>query len=255
MDTRRGASRIDKGMLDAVRDCFWYQHVKEDTWFRNDQSSLLDLVFTKEERDVRNIEHLPPLGMSDHEMVMGDFVTEWRSKVVQKERRMYHRGNYDRINEEMMLVDWENVFEGKSVHECWDIFKAKLDELVRNFVPMSIPKDYNEPWMNRSLMRLWKKKYHAWKRYTNSKSYAKHQAARKEADIYKKKARQAKRLYEKRLAKGVRHNKKAFFRYVNSKLTVRPEITEIQNENGELIDSKEGICEILGRHFSSEHSI
>ena len=46
LDTRQGATRIDKGMLEAVRDCFWYQHVREDTWFKNGQSSLLDLVFT-----------------------------------------------------------------------------------------------------------------------------------------------------------------------------------------------------------------
>ena len=254
LDTKRGAKRIDREMLDTVTDCFWYQHVKEDTWFRNEQSSLLDLVFTKEENDVRNIVHLPPLGKSDHEMVTGDFVTEWRSKIVQKPRRMYHKGNFNKINEELALVDWVNLFEDKSVQVCWDIFKTKLEELVEKYVPISTPKDYNEPWMNRPLMRFWRKKYHAWKRYTESKSYAKHQEARKEADAYKKNARQAKRLYEKRLAKGVRHNKKAFFRYVNSKLTVRPEITEMQNENGELVDNVEGICGILGKYFSSVHS-
>ena len=255
MDTKQGASWIDKGMLDVVRDCFWYQHVRRDTRYMNNQSSLLDLVFTKEERDVRNIEHLPPLGGSDHEMIMGDFVTEWKSKVVQKPRRMYHRGKFDKIIEELNLVDWETVFEGKSVQECWDILKAKLDELVEEYVPMSIPKNYNEPWMNKALMRYWKWKYHAWKRYTESKSYAKYQAYRRDADFYKKKARQAKRLYEKNLAKGVRHNKKAFFRYVNSKLTVRPEITEMQNENGDLVDFEEGICGILGKYFSSVHSM
>ena len=255
MDTKQGASWIDRGMLDVVRDCFWYQHVRRDTRYMNNQSSLLDLVFTKEERDVRNIEHLPPLGGSDHEMIMGDFVTEWKSKVVQKPRRMYHRGKFDKIIEELNLVDWETVFEGKSVQECWDILKAKLDELVEEYVPMSIPKNYNEPWMNKALMRYWKWKYHAWKRYTESKSYAKYQTYKRDADFYKKKARQAKRLYEKNLAKGVRHNKKAFFRYVNSKLTVRPEITEMQNENGDLVDFEEGICGILGKYFSSVHSM
>mgnify|MGYP006124743153 CR=1 FL=1 len=61
-------------------------------------------------------------------------------------------------------------------------------------------------------------------------------------------------MYEKRLAKGVRNNKRAFFRYVNSKLTVRPEITELQNENGELIDTDEGITNIMVKYFSSVHT-
>jgi len=52
-------------------------------------------------------------------------------------------------------------------------------------------------------------------------------------------------LYEKRLAKGVRQNKRAFFRYVNSKLTVRPEISEMKNEHSMLIDTDEGIANIM----------
>ena len=41
----------------------------------------------------------------------------------------------------------------------------------------------------------------------------------------KKSARQAKILYEKKIAKEARGNKRQFFRYVNSKLAVRPDIT------------------------------
>ena len=254
MDVRRGATWIDKRILDVVRDCFWYQHVKEDTRYMNEQSSMLDLVFTKEEGDVRNIEHLPPLGRSDHEMVIGELVTEWKSKVVHKPRRLYQKGNYDKIIEELNLVNWGEEFEGKTVHECWIIFKTKLIELVEKYIPMSTPRDYNEPWMNKSLMRYWKKKYHAWKRYTENKSNTRQQAYRKEADVFKKQARRAKRIYEKRLSKGARHNKKAFFRYVNSKLTVRPEITEMLKGNGELADNEKDICGILGRYFSSVHT-
>ena len=62
-DLRRGARRIEKLMLDVVSDCFLYQHVKEDTRFRNMQASSLDLIFTKEEGDVKNVEVLVPLGV------------------------------------------------------------------------------------------------------------------------------------------------------------------------------------------------
>ena len=105
MDLKREAKRVDRRMLEVVRDCFWYQHVKKDTRYMNGKSSKLDLVFTKEERDVRNIEHLPPLGGSDHEMIIGKFVTEWKSKVVYKPRRLYQKGKYDKIIEELNLVN------------------------------------------------------------------------------------------------------------------------------------------------------
>ena len=253
-DLKRGARRIERSMLDVVNDCFLYQHVKEDTRFMNEQSSNLDLAFTKEERDVRNIEIKPPLGGSDHAIVIGDFVTQWKSRVVQKPRRLYHKGNYTKINEELELVDWGMKFENKTVQEVWDIFKDILNALIDKYIPMSTPKDYNDPWMNPSLMRYWKNKYHAWKRYSETKSYHRKQVYKRKADLFKKKARQAKRLYEKRLAKGVRHNRRAFFRYVNSKLTVRPEITEMKNEDGSLIDNDEGITSIMVKYFSSVHT-
>ena len=253
-DLKRGAKRIDGLMLDVVNDCFLHQHVQEDTRFRNEQSSILDLVFTKEERDVRNVELQPPLGGSDHAIVMGDFVTEWKSRIVQKPRRLYHKGDYKKIKEELNCVQWNREFENKQVQECWDIFRVKLEALVEKYIPMSTPKDYNEPWMNNSLMKMWKKKYNAWKRYSQNKSFHRQQVYTNKAKLFKKKARQAKRLYEKRLAKGVRYNKRAFFRYVNSKLTVRPEITELQNENGELIDTDEGITNIMVKYFSSVHT-
>ena len=70
----------------------------------------------------------------------------------------------------------------------------------------------------------------------------------------KKQTRKAKREYEKKLAKEVRQNKRAFFRYVNSKLTVRPEISEMQNELGELVDNDMDICSILGKYFNSVYN-
>ena len=73
--------------------------------------------------------------------------------------------------------------------------------------------------------------------------------------MLKKKIRQAKRIYEKKLAKGVRQNKKAFFRYVNSKLTVRPEITEMQNENGVLVDSDKDIANVMVKYFTSVYAV
>ena len=77
----------------------------EDTRFRNDQSSQLDLAFTKEENDIKNLKIEATLGSSDHAIVTGDFVTEWKSGVVQKPRRMYHKGNFNMIIQELDLVN------------------------------------------------------------------------------------------------------------------------------------------------------
>ena len=253
-DLTPGAKIIEAHMLKTVNDCFLYQHVRDATRLRNDQESTLDLIFTKEEEDVKNIEVMPAIGSSDHEVVVGDFVCEWKSRVNYKPRRMYYKGKYDDINHGLEQIDWTIEFENKTVKECWDSFKSKLEELVETNVPMSKPRDYNEPWMNWQLMRLWKRKYFAWKRFTESKSYQRYREYKKETNEMKKQTRKAKREYEKKLANEVRHNKRAFFRYVNSKLTVRPEISEMQNELGELVDNDIDICNILGKYFNSVYS-
>ena len=253
-DLMRGAVKIEEDMLEVINDCFLYQHVKENTRFRNQQSSTLDLIFTKEEGDIRNVEVTAALGDSDHGIVMADYVSEWKSKVVHRPRRMYQKGDYKKINEELDQINWDENFENKSVQECWNIFKGIQISLVEKYIPMSNPKDFNEPWMNNSLLKQWKKKYHAWKRYTAGKSYRKYEEYKRETNVLKKKIRQAKRLYEKKLAKGIRHDKKSFFRYVNSKLTVRPEIHEMKNENGVLVDTDQDIANVMVKYFNSVYT-
>ena len=249
-----GARRIETQVLDVANDCFLHQHVKEATRFRNNQSSTLDLIFTKEEEDVRNIKVLQPLGHSDHGIVLAEFICEWKYRVVKRPKRLYHKGNFTKMLEGLEEINWDLEFENKSVQECWDIFKTKLEALLAENIPMSNPKDYNEPWMNRALLKRWRKKYFAWKRYTETKSFNRYREYKKEAELLKKNARQAKRAYEKKIAKEVRGNKRQFFRYVNSKLTVRPEITAMQNETGELIDNDKEICNIMARYFNSVYT-
>ena len=179
-DLLQGARRIEIQVMDVVNDCFLHQHVKKPTRFRNNESSTLDLIFTKEEEDVRNIEILQPLGQSDHGIVVADFICEWKHRVVKKPRRIYHKGNYTNIVKGLEEINWDIEFENKSVQECWDIFKNRIETLLIENIPMSKPKDYNEPWMNRALMKRWKKKYFAWRRYTESKSFIRYSEYKKE---------------------------------------------------------------------------
>merc|ERR1711895_315130 len=60
------ARRIEIQILDTINDCFLHQHVKEPSRLKNNESSTLDLMFTKEEEDLRNVKVLHPLGQSDH---------------------------------------------------------------------------------------------------------------------------------------------------------------------------------------------
>ena len=57
--------------LETAEDLFLFQHVSEVTRCRGDNiPSLLDVVLTNEEDMVSKIEHLAPLGASDHQTLL-----------------------------------------------------------------------------------------------------------------------------------------------------------------------------------------
>ena len=54
-----------------------------------------------------------------------------------------------------------------------------------------------------------------------------------------------------KLPKNAGRNKRSFFKYVNSRLTVRPEITAMKGENRQHHEDDSGICEALAKYFNS----
>ena len=124
---------------------------------------------------------------------MGNFVSQWISRTVQKPWKMYQKGKYDKIDEGLNQVDWKREFENKTLEESWIMYKEKLKQLVEEYVPIAKPRDYNQPWMNEPLMKLFKNKHHAWKRYTETKGYVRYMVYKKEANRFSKLKRQAKR--------------------------------------------------------------
>ena len=109
-------------------------------------------------------------------------------------------------------VNWEAEFEGKCVQEKWNLFKTKLEEISNLCIPMSKPRRYVAPWMNIKVVRAYKKKYFAWKRYMESPSNNKWQRYATDRNKANKTERDERRAYEKRLTDEIRTNRKGFFK-------------------------------------------
>ena len=209
-DIEPGAKSIDKDFLESVNDNILYQHVTVPTRFRGNERSTLDLILTQEEEDVRDIEVLQPIGRSDHGVVTAKFMCEWKTKIEPKKHRAYYKGDYTTIATKLNEIDWPEKFLGKSTQECWDSFKAVYKQLVNDYIPLIKPKDHNEPWMNNRIMKLWKKKYHAWKRYSESETNQGWTKYIKYRNKLRKNIRKARRLYERKIAKKISNKQKSF---------------------------------------------
>ena len=73
---------------------------------------------------------------------------------------------------------------------------------------------------------MWKK------RFSESNSHQAWNEYKKESNKLRKSIKKARRLFERKIVKSAGKNKQAFFKYVNSRLTVRPEITAMKGKNG-----------------------
>ena len=87
--------------IEALRDCYLYQHVDRPTRVRHGQiPSILDLVMTNEEGMIEDIEYLSLLGKSDH-IISFDFKCYTQQSAKDKIVYNYGKGNYDAMKTEL----------------------------------------------------------------------------------------------------------------------------------------------------------
>ena len=99
--------------IEAVRDSFLYQHVYFNTRFRDNQRpSMLYLVFSSDELLVCNFEQLSPIGKSDHVSIIFNIDCSHQNGNHRGVAYAYDKGNYNAMNEELSLVDWDLEFTG-----------------------------------------------------------------------------------------------------------------------------------------------
>ena len=143
--TLPGARIIEKDFFETISDSFLCQHVKEPTRFRGTEKSVLDLFFTKEEGDVKNIKVLPPIGRSDHGIVMGEFICKWKNRIVPKKSPMYVKGSYESIAKEMEDINWIEMAQNLRAKELLREYNCMYKVTTSNNIPLGSPRDYNEP--------------------------------------------------------------------------------------------------------------
>ena len=200
---------------------------------------------------MKNIEVIQPLGKSDHGVIICDYVCEWETRDQARPKRQYHKGDYVKMTELLNEVNWEHEFEGKSVLQKWELFKEKLEDISCLCIPTSEPKRYQAPWMNRKVVRIFKRKYFAWQRYLEHDNSARWREYVRERNKAVRIVRDERRRYEKKLVKEIGKNRRGFFKYVNSRLTVRPELSALFNENGDLVHEEREMANICNYYFHS----
>ena len=128
--------------IEAVRDCYFFQHMSEPTRHRGtDNPSLIDLLFTDEEMNVSGIQHHSPLGKSDHSVIIFDYHC-YLDYSKPKDVFSYSKGDYTAMRTKLESSEWAINFlteaRQQSIEEMWASLKKKVRELKVEFVPKTV---------------------------------------------------------------------------------------------------------------------
>ena len=235
------------------------QYVRSFTRKRGtDKPSLLDLVITDDQQTISNLCVEAPFGKSDHSLVCWNSTfkcTDVADEPEPEPKANFFKGNYNKMRQDLQSVNWESEFDKcEDINDMLSRFEQIIQANITKHVPLqkkSSKTHGNLPWVNYKTSRAIKRKYHAWKRYSETKTHAKYMEYVKERTRVTKKLRQAKREFEKKIAKDCKLNPKAFYRYANNNKCKSTNFIRLKKQTGEYTGDDKDTAEELNNYFMS----
>jgi len=120
----------------TTQDLFLIQHITEDTRKRDGTTaSVLDYVFTDEDRIIEELNYEVPIGNSDHVCLTWNYIVNIEDTSTDRHALNYWKGNYVQINRDMSAIDWVTELAGKNTEDAWITFRHLLKNSVVENVP------------------------------------------------------------------------------------------------------------------------
>ena len=132
----------------------------------SDTPSILDLLLVSDRDLVSDIKQLPPIGKSDHSVIVFSLETEvLRTRVAPK--RNYYKGDYVAMRRELSDVNWIEEFSGlESLDTIYTRFTKIVASMEEQFIPMH--NKYTRVALPKANIELIKAKQKAWRDYKSN---------------------------------------------------------------------------------------
>ena len=244
---------IENRFVECLQENFLQQHVTKPT--RNvfgQKSNLLDLILTNDDSFVTDIEHIAPLGKSDHDVLLVTLnISKNFKKNTKKPKYNFFKTDFDAFKKYISDTEWSRLND-LNCDEQWKFFTNVLYQGYEKYVPMQKSKYKNKPvWLNNKCMRIIKKKYFLYKRYKESELHYDYQKYIEIRNKTKREIRKSVKEYERKISKESKKNVKGFWKYINLKLKRSTGICNLIKPNGDITQSEEEKANVLNDFFSS----
>ena len=141
-----------KSFLDIIDDHSLTQFVN----IPSRQDKILDLFLTNYHSIVNKLETMPPIGESDHDIVVTECVASLR-RCHAKPRKVlqFSKANWDQINEDIIQLHEKILHEkySNTVEQFWNDVKTSLSKSLSENITEKVLKHVNIPWITVDLRR------------------------------------------------------------------------------------------------------
>ena len=247
----------DRSFLEAFQEAGLTQVVYEPTLVTS--GNTLDIILVSNTEIVGDVDLLAPLPHCYHCPVLIDIYISCMSADPQNSwARLWHKGNFRAVAQEIGGTCWELLFEGLDADQCYNLFLDKYFELIELYVPL---KQFTQPsrWNTRPPRSLLRRRKTAWMEYLDTRrtvgrlhqlsldAWAEYSRINLE---YRAFSINSQKEYELKLIQALDENPKLFHSYLRRKKKGTPPIGPLK-QNGNVILEPLGMSGIFAQYFGS----
>jgi len=213
---------------------------------------MLDLVLTNKEGLVGNVKVKGSLGCSDHEMMEFKILRAARRVCSKLTILNFRRADFGLLRDLLGRIPWDKALEGRGTQESWSVFKDHLLQAQERCIPTKRKSGRNSrrlAWMNQELLAKLKQKKEAYRGWQQGQVAS--EEYREIVQVAREQVKKAKALTELNIARDVKGNNKAYYRYVSDRKKTRENVGLLHKEAGDLVTQDVEKAEVLKDFFAS----
>ena len=239
-------------LLQAIADCFLFQHVRSPTRFRHGESpNILDLILSNDESLIQKLSYHPGLGSSDHVILRFQISCAAKVTPTLTKKRNFGRADFDALNQRILREDWNEMI-ALDVNESYKFFMDTLKKHTDHCVPLHRVKPRKKNlYMTSQALNLKKRKKMLWSKYIQSKDVIDLARFKRCRNQLRGLTRRLRKEFEKDVAKRIKKDPKQFWNYSRSRMKTRSGVGELLDERGRKAEDDKAKAQLLNDFFSS----
>ena len=222
------------------------------------QESTLDQLLTSNEHMIEKLELSAHLGRSDHLVMNATFTLANDMQYAAPSKRIWSKCDEQKVDFMGKNTNWSSSVTEWDIEGMWDELHSKVIAISDECTPIKTIRCTNGseicklPWDCSKLKRLRKQKNQKWKEFEDSPTNINLLYVLDSQRVFGSTELELKLKYERKLAKGVKHNPKALFSYVRSKRAVNDRVVPVKrpDSNSKTKTAKES-AKLLANYFAS----